>query len=339
MSFSSEKSVFNEHTNDFIDFPKDDRKVANAILKDCYKYKPEGLILTESKWKYMIRNVYRGKNIMVVGPSGFGKTVAVKSVQSVFKRPKFFINMGSTQDPRISLIGTTHFNKDKGTFFSKSYFVEAITTPNAIIMLDEFSRAHPEAWNIMITVLDPIQGYLRLDEEEEHRTVPVAEGVSFLATANVGNEYTATRVMDKAIVERFQLLEVDILTAAQEFVMLQYQFPSVNENSLKSIANIAGDSRIQVNIEGSDLQTMVSPRMSIEMAGLVHDGFSIPEAAEVALYPHFSTDGGNKSERVQITQLVQKYVPTEEQTGNPDDASGPDLFDPDEIAHAFPNKP
>jgi hypothetical protein len=37
-----------------------------------------------------------------------------------------------------------------------------------------------------------------LDEKLGSEKVHVAEGVCFIATANVGNEYTATRVMDKA---------------------------------------------------------------------------------------------------------------------------------------------
>ena len=47
-----------------------------------------------------------------------------------------------------------------------------------------------------MTVLDQGQRYLRLDESTTQETIPVAEGVTFVATANIGNEYTSTRVMD-----------------------------------------------------------------------------------------------------------------------------------------------
>ena len=107
--------------------------------------------------------------------------------------------MGSTQDPRATLIGNVHFEKSKGTYFSESLFVKAIQTPNAVILLDELSRAHPDAWNILMTVLDQGQRYLRLDEQDGQATINVAEGVTFVATANIGNEYTSTRVMDKAL--------------------------------------------------------------------------------------------------------------------------------------------
>ena len=67
-------------------------------------------------------------------------------------------------DNVATLIGNVHFDKAKGTYFSESLFVKAIQTPNAVILLDELSRAHPDAWNILMTVLDQGQRYLRLDE-------------------------------------------------------------------------------------------------------------------------------------------------------------------------------
>ena len=50
-----------------------------------------------------------------------------------------------------------------------------------------------------MTVLDQGQRYLRLDEQDGQATINVAEGVTFVAFNNIGNEYTSTRVMDKAL--------------------------------------------------------------------------------------------------------------------------------------------
>ena len=145
----------------------------------------------------------------MTGPSGCGKTMAAKSLINALDRPQFYFNLGATQDPRASLIGNTHFAKDTGTYFSESLFVKAIQTENAVILLDEISRAHPEAWNILMTVLDQGQRYLRLDEADGAPTINVAEGVSFIGTANIGNEYTSTRVMDRALLDRFVVIEMD----------------------------------------------------------------------------------------------------------------------------------
>ena len=126
------------------------------------------------------------------------------------------------EDPRSTLIGNTHFNKSDGTDFSESTFVKAIQTENAVILLDELSRAHPDAWNILMTVLDPGQRYLRLDEADGSPTINVAKGVCFIATANIGNEYTSTRVMDKALLDRFIVIEMDMLEKQDEVVTICY---------------------------------------------------------------------------------------------------------------------
>jgi nitric oxide reductase NorQ protein len=225
-------------------------------------------------------------------------------------RPFFYLNLGSSQDPRATLIGNTHFDKSRGTFFSESTFVRAIQTPNAIILLDELTRAHPDAWNILMTVLDYGQRYLRLDEAEGSPIVKVADGVTFIATANMGSEYTSTRVLDRAMMDRFTVIEMDLLTNIEELNLLQYMFPDVSVDDLISVSEIAHHTRVQSKSDAGKITSMVSTRASVEMAGLLWDGFSLVEAAEIAILPFFSDDGGIDSERTYMRQLVQKYVKT-----------------------------
>jgi len=304
-----------------VDVPTDHSEVLNFI-HSSYSLKPQGLVMKELKWKYLVRSAVRGKNILMTGPAGCGKTMAAKSLVNSLDRPDFYFNLGATQDPRATLIGNVHFDKKKGTYFSESLFVKAIQTPNAVILLDELSRAHPDAWNILMTVLDSGQRYLRLDESNGQETINVAEGVTFVATANIGNEYTSTRVMDKALMDRFIIVEMDVLTDEEEFGLLQYMFPHVDNGLLQAVSEISHMTRQESRSDAGKLTTGVSTRTSVEVAGLLFDGFGLDEAAEVTIYPQYSDDGGTDSERTFIKQLVQKYV---------NDGSSDDLFNNDEI--------
>ena len=292
------------------------------FINSSYKLKPKGLVMKELKWKYLIRSAVRGKNIMMTGQAGCGKTMAAKSLVNALDRPDYYFNLGATQDPRSTLIGNVHFNKESGTFFSESLFVKAIQTENAVILLDELTRAHPDAWNILMSVLDNGQRYLRLDEADGQSTIKVANGVTFIATANIGNEYTATRQLDKALMDRFTIIEMDILTDEEEFGLLKYMFPTVDESELKNIADITHLTRIEAGTDNPRITSGVSTRTSVEIAGLLFDGFSLMESADITIYPQYDATGGVDSERTFVKQIVQKFV---------SDGSDEELFTEHEI--------
>jgi len=289
-----------------VEVPTED-PVLSFIHNESIKLKPETLVMQDLKWKYLVRSAMRGKNIMMTGPAGCGKTMAAKTLVTSLKRPDFYFNLGATQDPRGTLIGNTHFKKDEGTMFSESVFVKAIQTEDAIILLDELSRAHPEAWNILMTVLDEGQRYLRLDEAEDAPTIKVAKGVTFIATANIGSEYTATRAMDRALVDRFIIVEMDTLQKEQEAKLLLQLHPDINPDEADTIAEIASMTRAEMVSDAPKLSSAISTRLSVELAGLLSDGFTLEEGAEVAIYPFFDADGGIDSERTYMKQVVQKY--------------------------------
>lgn len=332
----NKKTTKNDQKNNFLKVNesglKEQKDFVTFIHDGAYKLKPDLLFMSELKWKVLVRSVKRAKNIMMTGHSGCGKTLAAHSIAQALDRPFFKFNLGATQDPRSALIGYVHFDKEKGTYVAKSDFIKAITTPNAVILLDEFTRAHPEASNILMTPLDQMQRYLRLDEEQEgHRMIDVADGVTFIATANIGNEYTGTRTMDRAAHDRFITIEMDLLNKDDEYTLLRKLYPSADKTQLKYVAEIADATRNEIKSENPRISTIISTRISVEIAGLLNDGFNLKEVAEIAIYPFYPDDGGTASERTFIKQLVQKYEDVRDDPDPSEETTEDGDFNPDDM--------
>jgi len=278
------------------------------FIKESYKYKPNFMKISETKWRLLVRASLRGENAILVGDKGEGKTIVAMALANSLGRPLFKVNFGNMQDAQTVLIGKTHFDTTKGTVFSKSYFVEAITTPNAIILCDELSRSSDDAMNIMFPVLDSNQRYLRLNDEVNSPIVEVAEGVSFIATANIGHEYTGTRTLDAALKDRFSTkIEVDHLDIKTRSKLLKEAFPSLTTDLTDRISKIATtiNEKVYAQDGNTNISIPLSTRMCLSVAKLINDGFTPMEAIESTIYPEYSEEGGNQSERTYVKQIVQ----------------------------------
>ena len=93
-------------------------------------------------------------------------------------------------------------------------------------------------------------------------------------------------------------------------------FPTVDSDMLQNVAKIAFMTRTESLTENPRIGSGVSTRTSVEIAGLLFDGFSLEEAADITIYPQYDADGGVDSERTFVKQIVQKFI---------DDGSADDL--------------
>ena len=85
-------------------------------------------------------------------------------------------------------------------------------------------------------------------------------------------------------------------------------FPSVDKKVLNDVASITDLTRVEALAENARIGSGVSTRTSVEIAGLLFDGFSLLEAADITIYPQYDSSGGVDSERTFVKQIVQKFV-------------------------------
>lgn len=275
---------------------------------------PDDYYIEDLKWKHLLRSMERGKNVMLVGHSGCGKTEAAYQASKTLDRELVRFNVGSMQDPRTSLIGTREV-RDGETYFIPSKFAETIQRDDApVILLDELTRGGLEAWNILITVLDERQRYLSLDESLENEEIEVHPSVSFIATANVGVSYTATRTMDQAIQDRFTFIETDLLGEQEEAELMLKKYPHASPDAIGSVAKIADAIRsAATENESNVISRIISTRHTLEIASMLQDGFTVEECAELVVYPLYDSAGGENSERHQVEKIVESFIGDESQ--------------------------
>ena len=104
--------------------------------------------------------------------------------------------------------------------------------------------------------------------------------------------------------------------------LLKALYPEVEEQELDNLAEVSHITRVESAGDEGRLATHVSTRTAVEAAGLLHDGFSLAEAAEVTILPRFDATGGLESERTYVKQILQKFT---------DDGSSEDLFTDAEV--------
>jgi len=292
------------HNYEIPENDEDDAEIVK-LISEAGKLKPSFLKMEEDSWKLLVRSALRGKNVIMLGDKGEGKTMSAYALKNALGRPFFPFNFGNMQDAQTALIGKTHLDMKTGTWFNESDFVKAIQTQNAIILCDELSRCSEDASNILFTVFDENQKFLRIAEATGDQIIKVAKGVCFIATANIGFQYTGTHKLDAAMFDRWTKIEVDHLSKTDRMDILQHLFPDLVEYVIDTIASIADKIRENYNSADPKVSTCFSTRMCISCAELIYDGFSFLSAVEKTVYPEFSNENGDSSERTFVKQIVQ----------------------------------
>lgn len=266
----------------------DDSIVPLTIEKD-------GFYITDADFQLIVRNIKRQVNTMMLGPTGSGKTEVIMKIADQLGIPCRPYDMGAMHDPISDLLGVHRLDAGKSVF-DYARFVDDVQKPG-IIVLDELSRCPMTALNILFPVLDSRRTLpIEIAGCKDTREVKVHPECVFIATANIGLEYTGTSTLDKALTNRFFPIEFSYLPKDIETKVLQRRC-GITSTEAKMIADIATD--IRQLYSNQDLTTAVSTRETLMIASLVADGWELVNSLKTVLLPLYE-----KEEREKVTKLL-----------------------------------
>ena len=264
---------------------KSDKKYSvPTIAKDGFWIEPKD-------WWLLIRNIVGKVNTMLVGASGSGKTELVMLACRKLGISCSVYDMGSMYDPVAGLLGVHRLQKGGESVFDYAKFTQDIQKPG-VVLLDELSRAPVTTNNILFPCLDSRRMLpVEMAGGDGLRAIQVHPECVFIATANVGAEYTGTMSLDRALVGRFFPLELDYMPCGEEAKVLCKRC-GIGATDAANIVAVA--ETVRNLFAKQELSCSVSTRETLMAGRLVSDGWSALEAMELTFLPLFEgtkTDG------------------------------------------------
>ena len=211
-------------------------------------------------------------NVLVAGRQGCGKSSIVNQYAAVYKRPMATFQVGLLSEPG-QLFG--EYTLENGeTKYKQFLFPEALQTPNCVVHLEEINRPeHPKALNMLFSLLsDDRQVWM-----DELGTLKVADGVTFFATLNEGDEYIGTELLDPALRDRFYILLMDYLPVDVEREVLMKK-TGINSEQADEIIDAVSALR-----SNSDLGLEISTRTTLMIGEMVSAGGTLRDGIVTSL--------------------------------------------------------
>jgi nitric oxide reductase NorQ protein len=305
-------NAYNKYTSE--DFSKKtpvyvreyEKKSFLSLLKEETKLKvptieEDGFYVDYDIWYFLLRNVSKREKILIVGESGVGKTELIALLAKKLNKELEVFDM-AISNPMVALCGSHRMINGESVFqyarFAKKLSYAGINNDGIIINLDELSRAHPTANNILMPVLDS-RRTLYIENAMEDVEIKLNPDNVIWATANIGMEYIGTSTLDHALMNRFIPVEIDFPPPDKEINLLVRR-----TNISKEEATVLID--FATNIRNNNvLSKKISTRQLLKIGDCVYDGYSKPEAIKFVIlnqYEKNSLDGG---ERAVIYSIIQ----------------------------------
>jgi len=252
-----------------------------------------GFAVDTDLWYYLLLLMKQGKQVLLSGASGSGKTELpmylvkhLNSLKNVSSRKLDIFDM-AVSNPEANFKGQMHMTNGT-TEFVYSRFAKKIQEPHQVIVLDEVNRGDLDVQNMLMPLFDGRRTlFVERGHTEEIKAHPTTV---FWATANVGNEFAGTNMIDLAFLQRFHVVEVPFPKPEDEVKVLEMR-TGVEHDSAVKLVKLAGKVRENPSIKP------ISTRQLIFTSELIVAGYPVVKAIELSILTQYPTDGFSGGDR------------------------------------------
>lgn len=217
-----------------------------------------------------------GKNVLLKGPTGSGKTKLAETLSTFFGQPMHSINCSIDLDAEAMLGFKTiqQINGQASIEFIPGPVIQAMTKGH-LLYIDEINMAKPETLPILNGVLDYRKTITNPFTAEVVKAKP-----TFGVIAAINEGYVGTVPLNEALKNRFVVIDVPYVQGEALKSILKQQTKLTNETLLDRFVTLSADLIVQVKqgyvseeaasiralIDACDLAVYIPPRRAIERA-------------------------------------------------------------------------
>jgi MoxR-like ATPase len=242
--------------------------------------KKNGIIGRDKEIEKALAAISLGKNLMIEGPVGVGKTVLAVAVAKHLGKPIMRVD-GDERYTEQKLSGWF----DPPIVLERGYVQEAfIPGPltsamrdGGVLFMNEMNRMPEGVQNILLPAMD--EGIIEIPKIG---TIRAAPGFVVIGTQNP-REFVATTALSEALSDRFELLLLDYQPEPEEIEIVRKNFPRYSDELIARAVWIARKTRDHPNIRrGASVRAAMSiVRMSGTLSSDMFQG--VTKAAHMAL--------------------------------------------------------
>lgn len=235
--------------------------------------RPKLLYYGREVWQAAATALLCGENLLLSGPKATGKNVLAENLAAAFGRPVWNVSMYVNIDA-ASLIGADTLKEGEVVF--REGPVCQCARLGGFGVLDEVNMAKNEALAVLHATLD----FRRVIDVPGYQRIPLDPAARFIGTMNYG--YAGTRELNEALVSRFVVLDMPVISQENLQKLLRQGFPELKTTWVEQFSALFQDLRQkcdsgEISTKALDLRGLLSA------LHLMEKGISSGQALELGI--------------------------------------------------------